>query len=86
MRYGATIDPLCNEWFAGELMALCEGNSALYWAAIRPEDTTPMGAVAVGHFVQVLFWELSATGLCRRPVEVIVCADKLSEPLREFRT
>ena len=34
-------------------MALCEGNSALHWPATRPEDTTPAGAVAVGHFVQV---------------------------------
>jgi hypothetical protein len=34
-------------------MALREGNSALQWAAIRPEDITPAVAVAVGHFVQV---------------------------------
>ncbi len=34
-------------------MALREGNSALQWAAIRPEDITPAMAVAVGHFVQV---------------------------------
>ena len=36
-------------------MAFREGNSALYWAATRPEDITPAGAVAVGHFVQVAF-------------------------------
>ena len=35
-------------------MALREGNSALQWAAIRPEDITPAVAVAVGHFVQVV--------------------------------
>jgi hypothetical protein len=52
-RYGATIDSLCNEWLAGGLVAFREGNSALYWAATRPEDITPAGAVAVGHFVQV---------------------------------
>jgi hypothetical protein len=34
-------------------VALREGNSALQWAAIRPEDITPAMAVAVGHFVQV---------------------------------
>ena len=37
-------------------MALREGNSALQWAAIRPEDITPAVAVAVGHFVQVGLW------------------------------
>src|ERR1035441_3347130 len=57
IRYGATIDSLCNEGFAGELMALREGNSALHWAATRPEDNTAPTAVAVGHFVQVLIWE-----------------------------
>src|ERR1035441_385826 len=30
IRYGATIDSLCNEGFAGESMALREGNSALH--------------------------------------------------------
>jgi hypothetical protein len=35
-------------------MALRVGNSALQWAAIRPEDITPAVAVAVGHFVQVV--------------------------------
>jgi hypothetical protein len=34
-------------------MALREENSALHWAATRPEDNTPATAVAVGHFVQV---------------------------------
>jgi len=34
-------------------MALHERNSALHWAATRPEDNTPATAVAVGHFVQV---------------------------------
>src|ERR1035437_3155687 len=34
-------------------MALRERNSALHWAATRPEDNTPAVAVAVGHFVQV---------------------------------
>jgi hypothetical protein len=34
-------------------MALRERNSALHWAATRPEDITPAVAVAVGHFVQV---------------------------------
>lgn len=34
-------------------MALRETNSALQWAAARPEDITPAPAVAVGHFVQV---------------------------------
>ena len=34
-------------------MALREKNSALHWAATRPEDNTPAVAVAVGHFVQV---------------------------------
>ena len=34
-------------------MALRERNSALRWAATRPEDNTPVVAVAVGHFVQV---------------------------------
>ena len=38
-------------------MALREGNSALHWAATRPEDNTPATAVAVGHFVQVPIWE-----------------------------
>ncbi|HZK77269.1 MAG TPA: hypothetical protein VFC35_00060, partial [Gemmatimonadaceae bacterium] len=38
-------------------MALRERNSALHWAATRPEDNTPPVAVAVGHFVQVVFWE-----------------------------
>jgi hypothetical protein len=38
-------------------MALREGNSALQWAAIRPEDITPAVAVAVGHFVQVALGE-----------------------------
>jgi hypothetical protein len=52
-RYGASIGSLCNEGLAGGLMALREGNSALQWAAIRPEDITPAVAVAVGHFVQV---------------------------------
>ena len=42
-------------------MAFREGNSALYWAATRPEDITPAGAVAVGHFVQVGL----ATPMCR---------------------
>jgi hypothetical protein len=37
-------------------MAFREGNSALYWAATRPEDITAAGAVAVGHFVQVGMW------------------------------
>jgi hypothetical protein len=54
IRYGATIDSLCNEGVAGELMALREGNSALHWAATRPEDNTAPTAVAVGHFVQVV--------------------------------
>ena len=54
-RYGATTDSLCNEELAQELMALREGNSALEWAATRPEDITPAVAVAVGHFVQVGF-------------------------------
>ena len=52
-RYGATIGSLCNEGLAGGLMALRERNSALHWAATRPEDNTPAVAVAVGHFVQV---------------------------------
>ena len=34
-------------------MALRERNSALHWAATRPEGNTPAVAVAVGHFVQV---------------------------------
>ena len=34
-------------------MALRERNSAVHWAATRPEDNTPAVAVAVGHFVQV---------------------------------
>jgi len=35
-------------------MALREANSALHWAATRPEDNTSApAAVAVGHFVQV---------------------------------
>ena len=51
-RYGATIRFLCNEALAGGLMALREGNSALHWAATRPEDNTPPTTVAVGHFVQ----------------------------------
>ena len=34
-------------------MALREGNSALHWAATRPEHNTAPTAVAVGHFVQV---------------------------------
>jgi hypothetical protein len=37
-------------------MALRERNSALHWAATRPEDITPAVAVAVGHFVQVGLW------------------------------
>ena len=53
--YGATIDSLCNEWFAGGLKTLREGTSELQWAATRPEDITPAVAVAVGHFVQVGF-------------------------------
>ena len=40
-------------------MALREGNSALRWAVTRPEDNTPATAVAVGHFVQVPFEEVS---------------------------
>jgi|GEM_PF-4514572 len=39
-------------------MALRERNSALHWAATRPEDNTPPTAVAVGHFVQVRFGEM----------------------------
>lgn len=39
-------------------MALRERNSALHWAATRPEDNTPATAVAVGHFVQVRFGEM----------------------------
>ena len=35
-------------------MALREGNSALHWAATRPDHTTAPTAVAVGHFVQVV--------------------------------
>jgi hypothetical protein len=34
-------------------MALREGNSALHWAATRPEHNMAPTAVAVGHFVQV---------------------------------
>jgi len=34
-------------------MAFRERNSALHWAATRPEGNTPAVAVAVGHFVQV---------------------------------
>jgi hypothetical protein len=43
-------------------MALRERNSALHWAATRPEDITPAVAVAVGHFVQVGI----APGISRR--------------------
>jgi hypothetical protein len=53
IRYGATIDSLCNEGLAGGLMTLREPNSELHWASTRPEDNTPATAVAVGHFVQV---------------------------------
>ena len=59
-RYGATIDSLCNEELAGGLKALREGTSALQWAATPPEDITPAVAVAVGHFVQVVIWEVRA--------------------------
>ena len=52
-RYGATIDSLCNEAFAGTLIALREGTATLQWADTRPEDITPAVAVAAGHFVQV---------------------------------
>src|ERR1039457_786174 len=44
-------------------MALREGNSALQWAAIRPEDITPAVAVAVGHFV--VCWACSAVWRCK---------------------
>ena len=52
-RYGATIDSLCNEAFAGALIALREGTATLQWDDTRPEDITPAVAVAKGHFVQV---------------------------------
>ena len=52
-RYGATIDSLCNEAFAGALIALREGTATLQWDDTRPEDITPAVAVAEGHFVQV---------------------------------
>ena len=41
IRYGATIDSLCNELLAGWLMALRDGNSALHGAVTRPEDNMP---------------------------------------------
>ena len=44
-------------------MTLREANSALHWAATRPEDNTPTPAVAVGHFVQVGLQPLT----CRTP-------------------
>src|ERR1039457_2299474 len=45
-RYGATIGCLWNEGLTGGSMALREGNSALHWAATRPEHNTPPTAVA----------------------------------------
>ena len=48
-------------------MALREGNSALHWAATRPEHNTPPTAVAVGHFVQVPMWEAAPTRMAFRP-------------------
>jgi hypothetical protein len=57
-RYGATIDSLCNEAFAGSVIALREGTATLQWADTRPEDITPGVAVAVGHFV--VCWACSA--------------------------
>ena len=46
--YGATIDSLCNEVFAGGLIAFREGNSALQWLPLDLEDITLAVAVAVG--------------------------------------
>ena len=58
-------------------MALRERNSALHWAATRPEDNTPAVAVAVGNFVQVPVTEMRGVrkplfaaaqgGACLRP-------------------
>src|ERR1035437_7577375 len=53
IRYGATINFLCNESLAVGLRSLHETNSALRYVATRPEDITPALAVAGGHFVQV---------------------------------
>ena len=58
IRYGATINFLCNESLAVGLRALHETNSALRYVATRPEDITPALAVAGGHFVQVRLWEV----------------------------
>jgi hypothetical protein len=44
-------------------MALRERNSALHWAATRPEDNTPAVAAAVGHFVQL--GTSPGTSICR---------------------
>src|ERR1035437_2689222 len=57
IRYGATINFLCNESLAVGLRSLHETNSALRYVATRPEDITPALAVAGGHFVQVLLGE-----------------------------
>src|ERR1017187_2993409 len=53
IRYGATINFLCNASLATGLRALHETNSALRYVATRPEDITSALAVAAGHFVQV---------------------------------
>ena len=58
IRYGATINFLCNESLAVGLRSLHETNSALRYVATRPEDITPALAVAGGHFVQVPLGEV----------------------------
>ena len=53
-------------------MALREGNSALHWAATRPEDNTAPTAVAVGHFVQVTLMLLPGTRSSGKPLRVLL--------------
>jgi hypothetical protein len=49
--YGATIDSLCNDVFAGALLARREETATLQWAATL--QWPPRVAVAEGHCVQV---------------------------------